>query len=67
VRDHTNLKYYWVGAFSGVLNSVAFSEIDFPANAGYPGAFNFQILPQPTDFPWAIDVSTQIPQVPDDG
>ncbi len=67
VRDHTNLKYYWVGAFSGVLNSVAFSEIDFSANAGYPGAFNFQILPQPTDFPWAIDVSNQIPQMPDDG
>jgi len=67
VRDHTNLKYYWVGAFSGVLNSVSFSEIDFPANAGYPGAFSLQILPQPANFPWAINVSNQIPHVPDNG
>lgn len=61
VRDHTNLRYYWVGAFSGVLNAVTFSEIDFPANAVYPGSFNFPILPQPPNSPWAWDVTNAIP------
>lgn len=56
VRDHSNLKYYLLSAFSAALSLIDLSTIDFTSTAGYPNNVYFPILPQP-GVAWYVDAT----------
>jgi penicillin V acylase-like amidase (Ntn superfamily) len=60
VRDHTNLKYYFCSAFSGLLNRIDLTAIDFATTAPYPGSLSLSVMPPPGGAPWYVDGNTQL-------
>lgn len=61
VRDHTNLAYYVVGAFSGVLVKIDLTETSIWADATYPSYLTYPVLP-PTGN-WCQDVTGDLQPV----
>jgi penicillin V acylase-like amidase (Ntn superfamily) len=59
VRDHVNLKYYFMSAFSGILERVDLQSIDFAATPPYPDCTRVDVLPQP-DKSWCVDVTSDL-------
>ncbi|HEX8831665.1 MAG TPA: hypothetical protein VF705_10885, partial [Longimicrobium sp.] len=62
VRDHTNRKYYFASAFSGLLTKIDLTEIDFAATTPYPDSPNLPVMPQP-DAAWCVDATSRLTQV----
>jgi choloylglycine hydrolase len=69
VRDHTNLNYYFVNAFSAVLSAVDLGAIDFASMPAYGSggaddsttSAKIQILPpQESIASWSVDVTSQL-------
>jgi hypothetical protein len=59
VRDHSNLAYYFMSAFSGILTKVDLTEIDFDSAPTYPNCNALQVLPQP-GVAWCVDATTDL-------
>jgi penicillin V acylase-like amidase (Ntn superfamily) len=59
VRDHTNLKYYFNSAFSGLLTKIDLTEIDFATTLPYPKSPSLAVMPQP-DAPWCVDATSML-------
>jgi penicillin V acylase-like amidase (Ntn superfamily) len=59
VRDHTNRKYYFSSAFSGLLTKIDLAEIDFTTATPYPHAANLAVVPQP-GVPWCVDATSKL-------
>jgi choloylglycine hydrolase len=59
VRDHTNLKYYFNSAFSGLLTKIDLTEIDFTTTLPYPLSPSLAVMPQP-DAPWCVDATSML-------
>ncbi|MFP2910726.1 linear amide C-N hydrolase [Pyxidicoccus sp. 3LFB2] len=59
VRDHTNLKYYFMSAFSGVLTMIDLNSLNFATTPAYPGAASIAIMPQ-GGVPWAVDATKML-------
>ena len=62
VRDHTNLAYYFVSAFSAILAKIDLDAIDFAAAAPYPSSPSLAVLPQ-GGAPWCVDATSALTQV----
>ncbi len=56
VRDHTNLNYYFMPAFSGVLTKIDLGAIHFDTAPSYPGNLTVPVLPQ-GGAPWYADAT----------
>lgn len=59
VRDHTNLKYYFNSAFSGLLTLIDLTQIDFATTTPYPNSPSLAVMPQP-DAPWCVDATSKL-------
>jgi len=59
VRDHTNRKYYFNPAFSGLLTQVDLTRIDFATTPSYPNSLNVPVVPQP-GVQWCLDATPQL-------
>lgn len=59
VRDHTNGKYYFSSAFSGLLTKIDLTEIDFATTPPYPNSPSLAVMPQP-DAPWCVDATSML-------
>jgi choloylglycine hydrolase len=59
VRDHTNGKYYFNSAFSGLLTLIDLTEIDFATTPPYPNSPSLAVMPQP-DAPWYVDGTSKL-------
>ncbi|WPB80146.1 linear amide C-N hydrolase [Archangium violaceum] len=56
VRDHTNRKYYFMSAFSGILTMIDLSALNFATTPAYPNAASIAIMPQ-GNAPWCADAT----------
>lgn len=56
VRDHTNRKYYFMSAFSGILTMIDLSLLTFATTPAYPNNASIAVLPQ-GDAPWRVDAT----------
>ncbi|MDC0743585.1 linear amide C-N hydrolase [Polyangium mundeleinium] len=56
VRDHTNCKYYFMSAFSGILTMIDLSLLNFDTTPAYPNNASIAVLPQ-GDAPWCADAT----------
>lgn len=59
VRDHTNGKYYFNSAFSGLLTKIDLTEIDFATTPPYPSSPSLAVMPQP-GAPWCVDATSKL-------
>lgn len=59
VRDHTNLKYYFMSAFSGILTMIDLNALNFATTPSYPTNATIAILPQP-GVPWCVDATQDL-------
>jgi hypothetical protein len=59
VRDHTNLKYYFMSAFSGILTMIDLNSLNFATTPAYPGAASIAIMPQ-GGVPWSVDATKML-------
>jgi penicillin V acylase-like amidase (Ntn superfamily) len=57
VRDHTNLKYYFMSAFSGILTLIDLNGLNFTTTPSYPANATLAVLPQP-GASWCLDVTS---------
>lgn len=56
VRDHTNRKYYFMSAFSGILTMIDLDALNFDTTPAYPNNASIAVLPQ-GDAPWRVDAT----------
>jgi penicillin V acylase-like amidase (Ntn superfamily) len=63
VRDHSNLAYYFMSAFSGILTKVDLTAIDFDSAPAYPDCNALQVLPQ-AGVPWYVDATSDLKPIP---
>ncbi|HEY1537850.1 MAG TPA: linear amide C-N hydrolase [Solirubrobacteraceae bacterium] len=59
VRDHTNVVYYFMSAFSGILTKIALADVDFAGAAAYPHSPSVPVLPQ-AGLPWCVDATSML-------
>jgi penicillin V acylase-like amidase (Ntn superfamily) len=59
VRDHTNRKYYFMSAFSGILTMIDLNSLNFATTPAYPGAASIAVLPQ-GNAPWSVDATKML-------
>ncbi|CAM3483793.1 linear amide C-N hydrolase [Corallococcus sp. ZKHCc1 1396] len=59
VRDHTNLKYYFMSAFSGILTMIDLNSLDFATTPAYPAAASIAVMPQ-GGAPWRVDATKML-------
>jgi choloylglycine hydrolase len=59
VRDHTNVNYYFMSAFSGVLTKIDLGAIEFSSAPRYPKNLTIAVLPQP-GVGWCADATDQL-------
>ena len=59
VRDHTNGRYYFSSAFSGLLTMVDLGEIDFTTTPPYPASPSLPVMPQP-GVAWCVDATSKL-------
>lgn len=59
VRDHTNRKYYFIPALSGVLSMIDLSSLNFTTTPPYPKNQSIAVMPQ-GNAPWYVDATSQL-------
>ena len=58
MRDHTNVNYYFMSAFSGVLTKIDLQAIDFDSAPQYPKNLTIPVLPG--GVPWHVDATEDL-------
>lgn len=62
VRDHTNRKYYFMSALSGILTLIDLNTINFTTTPVYPGV-SLPIMPQ-ANVAWNVDATKMLQPAP---